>query len=330
MTLPEFDFRSGFTDSQLTRLREVAHSIGSFRIRHPLFPAVRCGEVLAQAKAFFNLPSEEKQRLAIDRSPHFRGFSVMHNERDWREQLHLGREEAERLVPPSYEQLRGPNLWPNDNAWKQQMLDLMTELECVAKDVLGVLALSLGTPDSKFVHERETPYLVLKLIHYQPLPGIEPRLGVAPHVDFSWITLLLQDDTGGLEVGTPDGAWHEVPGGNATVVVNMGEIMESATRGYYRATPHRVMNGVRSRMSLPFFLNPGLDTKIDPRDSPMSGERPRRIAEGASGTSAHVHRVFSEIRRDPFVYGDEEWKRKGLGIYCQACFHGCSSRRPSR
>ena len=330
MTLPEFDFRTGIDGGQLTRLREAAHSIGSFRIRHPLHPAVRCDEALALAQAFFTLPMEEKQRLAIDRSRHFRGFSVMQNERDWREQLHLGREELSRRGPPPYEQLRGPNLWPNENGWKQRMLELITDLECAAKDVLRALALSLGMPDAKFLRESETSYLVLKLIHYQPLSGIEPRLGVAPHVDFSWITLLLQDDTGGLEFGTPDGKWLQVPGVPGTLVVNMGEIMEFATRGYYRATPHRVVNSVQSRISLPFFLNPGLDTRIDPIDFSINAERPRRVAEGEPGTSSHVHRVFSEVRRDPFVYGDEEWKRKGLGIYCQACFHGCSSVRPSR
>jgi len=319
MTLPEFDFGEGFNGGQLTRLREAAHWFGSFRIRHPLLPAVRCGEAVELARAFFKLPKEEKQRLAIDGSPHFRGFSVMENERDWREQLHLGREEVSRGGPP-YEQLRGPNLWPQDNGWKQRMLELISDLESAAKDVLRTLALSLDMPDSRFLHESETSYLVFKLIHYQPLSGTEPRLGVAPHVDFSWITLLLQDDTGGLEFSTAEGSWLTVPEVPGTLVINLGEIMEFATRGYYRATPHRVVNSVRSRISMPFFLNPALDSRIDPIDSFMSGEPPQRMAEGEPGTSTHVHRVFSEVRRDPVVYGDEEWKRKGLGIYCQACF----------
>jgi len=307
MQLLEFDFRGGLDRD---KLREAAHALGAFRVRHPLFPAARCRETLTVVRAFFDLPAAEKQRLAIERSPHFRGYSVMHNERDWREQIHLGREEEARLGS-LYEQLRGPNLWPSDFAWKSAMLELIAALERTARDVLSALAISLGLPRERFVTEEELAYLVIKLIHYQPLAESEARTGVAPHVDFSWITLLLQDDTGGLEIRDADGKWFVVPPIPGTLVVNVGEIMEFATRGYYPAAPHRVINGARSRISLPFFLNPDLDTRVEPVD----------LAAGADPVDdgTHVHRVFSTARQDPFVYGDEEWKRKGLNVYCGTC-----------
>lgn len=58
---------------------------GCFYVRNPLFPAARYAEVLADAVVFFDQPNEVKQALAIEHSPHFRGYSEMRNERDRRE-----------------------------------------------------------------------------------------------------------------------------------------------------------------------------------------------------------------------------------------------------
>jgi isopenicillin N synthase-like dioxygenase len=192
--------------------------------------------------------------------------------------------------------LRGPNLWPADPAWRDRMLRLMSDLERAGRDILSALAAGLSA--------REDPYLLLKLIHYPPTEV--PQSGVAAHVDFSWITLLLQDDTGGLEVCTPSGEWIEVPPTPGALSVNIGEILQFATRGYFQATPHRVRNrsASRSRFSLPFFLNPGLDTLVEP------------------AAAEHVHRVFAADDRAPFVFGEEEWRRKGLGVWCAECVPG--------
>jgi isopenicillin N synthase-like dioxygenase len=283
---------------------------GAFLVRHPLFPESRCARAISLAREFFALPDCQKQALAIEQSPHFRGYSVMHNPRDWREQLHLGREEP---ADPSH-QLRGPNLWPESAEWKSEIIRLMEDLERAARDVLGELAISLGAPS--FVRDDELPYLVMKLIHYQELPNGELRSGVAPHVDFSWITLLLQDDTGGLEVRTRDGEWMPIEPTPGTLVVNFGEILEFATRGYYAATPHRVVSGSRSRVSIPFFLNPGLETWVEP----VTDHKRRWSVPQEFQDSTHVHRVFSARRDAAFIYGDEERKRKGLGVYCESCF----------
>src|SRR4051794_32928654 len=106
MTVPEIDF-SGPSEP---RIREAIERTGCFLLRHPLFSEARVATVLAHAREFFALPAEQKQLLAIERSPHFRGYSVMESNADWREQIHFGREEAARTGPPDWEQLRGPNL----------------------------------------------------------------------------------------------------------------------------------------------------------------------------------------------------------------------------
>ena len=272
---------------------------------HPLFPVSRCEEAIHDARTFFDSPAEDKKKLAIERSPHFRGYSEMHNDCDWREQIHFGREEPACGSGPAYARLRGPNLWPSDPAWRQRLLTLLDDLERVGREVLPALAMGLCSAN-------EEPYLLLKLIHYQVPPGGVPRSGVAPHVDFSWITLLLQDDAGGLEARTPEGMWLDVPPVAGALVVNVGEILQFASGGRYLATPHRVVSGSgRSRVSMPFFLNPGLGTTIKGNRSVPRG-RPLFYGE-------HVHRVFSGSEEEPFVFGDAEWKRKGLGVWCSSC-----------
>jgi isopenicillin N synthase-like dioxygenase len=313
MTLQQFDFGGRLPDGMLAELRQATHGVGCFYARHPLFPASRCAAVLADAATFFDLPEEAKQALAIERSPHFRGYSVMRNSRDWREQIHFGREETARGVQPPSAQLRGPNLWPADTEWRRRMLAVMDDLETVAADILAALAMSLDLPEAQFLPSNRRSYLLLKLIHYLPPPGSAPRSGVAPHVDFSWITLLLQDDTGGLEIRLPNGTWLPVAPATGALLVNTGEILEFATGGYYCATPHQVVSRSQPRISVPFFMNPALDAEIEALSLPASLRR-IRATDGE-----HVHRVFSKPRQDPFVFGEEEWRRKGLGVFCELC-----------
>src|ERR1039457_3346534 len=132
-------------------------------VSHPLFPVSRCEEALHDARTFFDSPAEDKKKLAIERSPHFRGYSEMHNDRDWREQIHFGREEQACGSEAAYARLRGPNLWPSDPAWRQRLLTLLDDLERVGREVLPALAMGLCSAN-------EEPYLLLKLIHTRSRP----------------------------------------------------------------------------------------------------------------------------------------------------------------
>jgi len=95
-------------------------------------------------------------------------------------------------------------------------------------------------------------------------------LGVGAHTDTNFVTLVLQDGVvGGLQVFSA-GQWIDVPcTGKNILVCNLGEQMEILSRGYFLATPHRVLantNGHQERISVPFFYNPKLSTLIEPLD----------------------------------------------------------------
>ena len=93
------------------------------------------------------------------------------------------------------------------------------------------------------------------------------------HTDSGYLSLLLQDDVGGLQVQNGDGEWIDARPIDGTLVVNLGEMLQLRTRGYYLATPHRVVSKAASgagsppRLSVPYFWNPRLDAVIEPMES---------------------------------------------------------------
>ncbi|MEO6709905.1 MAG: 2-oxoglutarate and iron-dependent oxygenase domain-containing protein, partial [Planctomycetota bacterium] len=127
--------------------------------------SARCHQALADAAAFFALPEASKDALDIRLSPHFRGYSTMHNERDWREQIHFGRETPAAGDDPPFLKLEGPNLWPPDPAWRARMLDYLAAVETIGKRLLALVAESLSLPPASFMGSA-SPYLLMKLICY--------------------------------------------------------------------------------------------------------------------------------------------------------------------
>lgn len=283
---------------------------GGFLLADALAPTL-IEDVLAAAHALFALPPEAKQAIAIERSPHFRGWSKMHNPRDWREQIHLGRERPPRAAGPEYLRLEGPNLWPAIAGWRPVVSDYLEAVARLGDVILTSVGATLGA-DAARLRAGPDGYLLLKMIGYHPQVAPGPaRSGVAAHVDFSWLTLTLQDSPG-LEIRTPDGAWHTVAPAPGALWVHPGELLAFASAGRYPATPHRVTNRSleRTRVSIPIFVSPPLDATVR---APGSAVAP--VIE-----DEHVHRVLAPGGSGaPFVYGEAEWRRKGLGGWCWAC-----------
>lgn len=307
--LPAIDGR-GLAD-EAGRIVAAFADPGAFYLTHPPLPPGLCERVLNAARAFFALPAAEKADVHIRRSPHFRGYSEMHNARDWREQVHLAPEWPAVVDEAPWLRLQGPNLWPEAlDAELRVLMDYLHAAGELGRQLLLTLARGLGLEESRFLGPTaDPPYLLMKLINYHPQPGGgAPRVGVAPHCDWSWVTLLLQDEVGGLQVLTPAGEWRDVPPLPDALVVNVGELVEVVSGGRLRATPHRVVNhsAERPRVSVPVFVNPPLSFVVAPGEV----RAPRRDGE-------HVHRVLDpDAPPGPFVFGESEWVRKGLGRWC--------------
>ncbi len=308
-------------------LHFACHEAGMFylvghNINHELIELV-----LFESSKFFACSDEEKFAISMKNSPHFRGYGSLKNSRDWREQIHLGVEaQPNQKVPDArYRQLEGPNQWPvsRTQQFKQAMLEYMSAIETLSGCLLTLLSESLQQPSDFFTKRMCHPYLLLKTMSYLPQLNerqeIARQMGVTAHCDWSWLTFLTQDDVGGLEALDTKGIWHKVEPLKNALVVNTGELLELETGGYFRASPHRVINERidRQRFSLAVFVNPALDESIYPLSETTSG----KCVEGSNGRASilneHVHKVIKPgTRPEAFIFGDSEWSRKAEGIWC--------------
>ncbi|WP_431681321.1 isopenicillin N synthase family dioxygenase [Kitasatospora sp. KL5] len=264
----------------LDRLRAAAHDTGFFQlVGHGVDGSA---ELLDLAREFFALPQKSREALDILDSPHFRGYSQLGRERtrgipDLRQQLDVGPERPGAPGPgdPAYLRLVGPNQWPAElPALRPAVLDWMSRLTEVSHRLLRLLLEALETPaDFLDAVVDPDPQVHFKLLHYPgPAAGADDAegQGAGIHKDLGLLTLLLQDDKGGLQVAVDDGRFVDVPVVPGAFVVNLGELLEVATRGYLRATVHRVVRpapGV-DRYSAPFFFSPRLEASMQPLPSP--------------------------------------------------------------
>jgi isopenicillin N synthase-like dioxygenase len=171
--------------------------------------------------------------------------------------------------------LQGPNQWPHGMpAFRQAVLAYYYELEKLALELTKVFFAASQTDFNRFAQHFQRPSIGLRMLHYPPQPSPIPEgvFGSAPHCDHGFITILAQDNVGGLEVKTPNGEWISAPNmitstNESAFLINLGDSASKWTNDCLRATPHRVINrSGRDRYSIVFFWDPQLDFLIDTRD----------------------------------------------------------------
>ena len=162
--------------------------------------------------------------------------------------------------------LQGPNQWPEGlPGWKDTILAYNTALERVGHALLPAFAVAIDLPAAYFEAMFRKPTTFLRLLHYPPQPPTSPdnQFGSAPHTDYGCITILAQDDVGGLHVRNRSGEWIAAPPVPGTFVVNLGDVMARWTNDRFLSTPHRVINASgRERYSMPFFFDPNMDALV--------------------------------------------------------------------
>ena len=132
--------------------------------------------------------------------------------------------------------------------------------------LLPVLALALGLDRDWFAPYFAQPTTFLRLLHYPPqaVDAPDDAFGSAPHTDYGFITLLAQDDRGGLQVRRRDGSWLDAPPIPGTWVVNVADMLSRWTNGRWQSTPHLVKNvSGADRYSCPYFFDMSMDSSIE-------------------------------------------------------------------
>ncbi len=152
---------------------------------------------------------------------------------------------------------------------KEDALTYYREANALAEELLGWV--EKYTPPEIAARYREplsnmiqgSTKTLLRVLRYPPLTGLEPAgsLRAAAHGDINLLTILPAANEPGLQVLGTDGAWHDVPCDFGTLTINIGDMLQEASEGYYPSTQHRVVNltgdgAKKSRVSLPLFLHP--------------------------------------------------------------------------
>jgi isopenicillin N synthase-like dioxygenase len=228
------------------------------------------------SRRFFALDVDTKLRLRMALGGrawrgYFRvGDELTSGKPDQKEGLYFGAElPADHPLVKSGAPLHGPNLFPAEvPELRGSVLEYMAALTRLGHRLMAGLALALGLEESYFEKNVTGDPLTLFRIFSYPPPRDESLWGVGEHTDYGLLTILLQDDSGGLEVRSRSD-WVAAPPVPGSFVCNIGDMLDRMTRGLFRSTPHRVRNPApRPRLSFPFFFDPGFFTRVQPIDLP--------------------------------------------------------------
>lgn len=235
----------------------------------------------AAAASFFALSEKQKQAIAMTRGGSaWRGWFPLGGELtsgliDHKEGLYFGSE-----TPPGDPRyatpLHGSNLWPDrPSSLRPAVERWMAAMETLAQGLLRAVAayFELLRPDTAATFRSwfVQPTTLFRIFRYPALDGARPEamastppaFGVGEHTDYGFLTMLSTDGVAGLEIRL-DGAWYELPDDPEIIFVNVGDMLERASGGHLRSTPHRVRLPDRERLSFPYFFDPSFDARLHP------------------------------------------------------------------
>ena len=273
-TIPIIDFSTFETEKA-----SVARQINQACIEHGFFYIAGHGvseslqqELVALSRLFFQLPAHEKMQIAMHKAGSaWRGYFPLNEELtsgkpDLKEGIYFGTElstddnRVKQGIP-----LHGSNLFPETpEGLKTVVLNHIAAVTHLGHLVMKGVSLSLGLPENYFSNKyQQNPLILFRIFHYPPQPQNNDQFGVGEHTDYGLLTILKQDDIGGLQIKNGDN-WISAPPIENTFICNIGDMLDRMTGGLYRSTPHRVINvSSKDRYSFPLFFDPGFDTKIE-------------------------------------------------------------------
>jgi len=271
------------------------------------------------AKAFFSRPIEEKLALRLDpKEKHLKGYVPLGAEASDVANLSLtGKKAVPKDLMESF-QVGDPSFV--ENKYPENATELKETLESIyvatrkqGQDLLTLIGKAIGTTDGFFEekHGGGENRSVMRITKYPSLSTFglshsddSPTLRIGPHRDLGSITLLFQDEQGGLQVQLENEQWvHVVPVRNS-IVVNLGNLMRRYCNGIFRSSIHRVVSNEKSndsdRYSVILFINPDDASFVEPMPNCISETRPagwEKINAGAY-MSCKITQLFDENAKE--------------------------------
>ena len=170
----------------------------------------------------------------------------------------------------------GPNQWPEGLPdFRPAMIAYQEAMSVLGYAMLPLYARALDLPGDYFSNFFTEPMWWTRNTYY---PAAEPRknqVGISPHCDHGFITMLPMSGVPGLQVLGPNRDWIPAEPVQDGIIVNTGEFLHRWSNGRFLATPHRVIAPDRPRYSMAMFFNPNADTLAEPLNTCVSADRPR-------------------------------------------------------
>ena len=279
-------------ESIVRQIRKAYGTAGfAYIVNHGVGPLL-IENLFQNSVEFHSLPYEEKMKIELNEL--HRGFIPINTSTDKNSKLavitkpnqsesFIMMREANRNDPAVQmgDFLAGPNLWPEKlPQFRKTMISYFDELTHLCHKICRTIALALRTDVEAFAAEFAPPTTFLRLLHYPPQSPDSPcdLYGSAPHRDFGCITILAQDETGGLQLRNSQGNWINAPFVKDSFVMNFGDMLHRWSNGLFISTPHRVINSSgKERYSCPFFFEPNINAKVSPLPCCITPDNPQQF-----------------------------------------------------
>ena len=298
--IPSLDLRD-FLSEDPNRKEEFVQSIGK-AFQEIGFCAVK-GHLLSdelverlykQIKLFFDLPDEVKTKYEFPQYSGQRGYVAFGKESakgskhgDLKEYWHFGQYISE-------DEKDKYNYFPNIHVdelpeFNKVGKEVYSTLEKTAKYILRALAMYLNIEENYFDQYIKNGNSILRPIHYPPILD-DPKEAVraSAHGDINLITLLMGAHGKGLQVLHSNGEWIDATASEDELMINIGDMLSRHTNNVLKSTVHRVVNPdkellKKSRYSIPFFMHPVSEMKLDVLESCVSEESPKSFDDITAG-----------------------------------------------
>ncbi|MBP2832025.1 isopenicillin N synthase family oxygenase [Aquimarina sp. U1-2] len=259
-------------------------------------------DLYKEIKAFFDLPLHVKEKYEIEGLGGQRGYTSFGKEHakgkkegDLKEFWHFGQEADD---DANLEEDYPENVIVSElEHFNETGMEAYKMLEKTGIYVLRALALYIGIDEHYFDHWASNGNSILRPIHYPPIME-EPKGAVraGAHGDINLITLLMGASTGGLQVQRKDGEWIDAIPQEDELVINVGDMLERHTNNKLKSTIHRVTNPPKEqwnkpRYSIPFFMHPRSDMKLNCLEECITPDNPKQYEDITAGEFLHQRLV---------------------------------------
>lgn len=253
-------------DIVANQLKVACEEVGFFSLIGHQIDSGFIADVFSEVKRFHNLPIEIKNTILMDKPDYpVKGIGYLPFKNVKLPSRDKGNLNEAFIIKRDHNIRLNHNMWPAEDSivgFRQTIERYAERIENLALSLLPIYAKALELDRNFFNQAFTSPLYRLRMTHY---PAIKPQAkneyGIAPHVDTTFFTILVQDSPGLTIYSERRQCWIKVPMLNNAFIVNSGELLKQWTNDRFLSVKHFANNNTSatSRYSIPFFFNANSD-----------------------------------------------------------------------